>query len=390
MKIALVYDRVNKFGGAERVLLALHEIWPGAPLYTAVYDPKGAPWAKDFKVIPSFIQSFPLAKKHHEIFPWLMPFAFESFNFDAFDIVISVTSAEAKGIITKPKTLHICYCLTPTRYLWSSYKHYLKNPRYGLLNPLARFLMKTFLSKLRVWDKIASQRPDCYLAISKTVAKRIKKYYDREAKVIYPPVNTDKFHPFSCKDLVFTGKLTGKGQHVKTRSLHYFLVVARLVSYKRVDIIVEAFNQLGLPLKIIGDGTERKYLERKAKTNIEFLGQRLTDEQLLSYYQNCLALVFAGKEDLGLVSLEAQACGKPVIAYKIGGVRETIVEGKTGMIFYPQTSRALIKAIKAFRPEKFKPEACWNNAKRFSKKRFVNKFKSFVEEKWQQHQKRLK
>ena len=219
LRVALVYDRVNKFGGAERVLLALHKIWPKAPLYTSVYDSQGAPWAKDFNVIPSFVQKFPLAKKKHEIYPWLMPFAFESFNlaqhrtgsgagFDKFDIVISVTSAEAKGIITKPETLHLCYCLTPTRYLWSSYEHYLKNPRYGVFNSLAELLMKPMLSNLRKWDKVASQRPDHYIAISKTVKKRIKKYYDRDADIIYPPVDIKKFR---CKDRVM---------NVKTRSLN--------------------------------------------------------------------------------------------------------------------------------------------------------------------------
>lgn len=368
MKVALVYDRVNKFGGAERVLLALHQIWPKAPLYTAVYDSSAAPWAADFKVIPSLAQKFPLAKKHHEFYPWLMPFAFENFNFDSFDVVISVTSAEAKGIITKPGTLHLCYCLTPTRYLWSSYQHYLKNPRYGLFNLPAKLLMKPTLSKLRQWDKIAAQRPNYYLAISQTVAKRIKKYYQRKAEVIYPPVDTEKFRPLKTR---------------KDKS--YFLVVSRLVSYKKINIIIDAFNQLGLPLKIIGDGTERRSLEKKAKANIEFLGQRLTDEQLLSYYQNCLALVFSAKEDLGLVSLEAQACGRPVIAYKIGGVGETIIKGETGMFFYPQTSKALIKAIKSFKAEKFKSEDCYNNAKSFSQKKFKIKFKSFVEEQWKKH-----
>lgn len=380
--VALVYDRVNKFGGAERILLALHQIWPQAPLYTSVYDSKGAPWAKDFKIITSFIQKIPFAKKHHEIYPWLMSFAFENFNFDNYDLVISLTSAEAKGIITKPKTFHVCYCLTPTRYLWSGYQHYLKNPRYGWLNPLARLVMKTLLAKMRKWDKIASQRPDEYLAISKTVAGRIKKYYKRKAEIIYPGIDLDKLRVL-------------KPSSVNTRSLprqrqkDYFLVVARLVSYKRVDVVVKAFNQLKLPLKIIGQGTEMKRLKKLANSNIEFLGQNLTEEQLLSYYGHCRALVFSGEEDLGLVFLEAQACGKPVIAYKKGGAGEIIKNGKTGILFSSQTPKALIEAVKKFKLLKFKPKDCYRQVQKFDQKVFKKKFKLLVEEKWRKYQQKM-
>jgi glycosyltransferase involved in cell wall biosynthesis len=373
LRVAFVYDRVNKFGGAERVLLALHQIWPSAPLYTSVYDPAGAPWAKTFKVIPSFVNKLPLAKTNHEIYPWLMPLAFEQFNFDNYDVVISVTSAEAKGIITKPETLHLCYCLTPTRYLWSGYKHYLKNPRYGWFNPLVRLLMKPMLKQLQKWDKIAAQRPDDYFAISKTVKTRIKKYYHRNSEIIYPPVDVNKFKVQSSKF-----KVTVKNSKFSEEK-GYFLVVSRLVSYKRIDIIVDAFNQLGLALKIIGEGTERKYLESKARKNIEFLGQRLTDRELISYYQNCSALVFTAEEDLGLVSLEAQACGKPVIAYKMGGVSETVVNDKTGLLFNSQTVAGVIQAVKNFKPEKFKPKDCCQQAEKFSQAIFIKKFKNFVE-----------
>jgi glycosyltransferase involved in cell wall biosynthesis len=374
LRIALVYDRVNKFGGAERILLALHRIWPQAPLYTSVYDRQGAPWTRDFQVIPSWLQKIPGAKKHHEFFPWLMPLTFEQFNFKDYDLVISVTSAEAKGVMTQPKTLHLCYCLTPTRYLWSSYKHYLKNPRFGLLNPLAMIFLRPMLSYLKKWDQVASQRPDHYLAISQTVQKRIKKYYHRDAEIIYPPVDVNKFKPT---------------RRYLLDARRYFLVVSRLVSYKRVDIIVEAFNQLGLPLKIIGDGTERKRLEKKAKSNIEFLGQDLTDEQLINYYQECLALVFGGQEDFGLVSLEAQACQKPVIAYKMGGIAETVIDGRTGILFARQTTADLIKAIKKFDPKKFKGQDCRQNALKYSQEKFKQKFASKMEELWQQHQKAI-
>ena len=182
MKVALVYDRVNKWGGAERVLLAFHKLFPEATLYTSVYNPKNAPWAKAFAIKTSFLQSFPYASSSHEFYPFLMPLAFENFSFDEYDLVISVTSEAAKGIMTKPKTMHICYCLTPTRYLWSGYSDYFDNSFF-------RFATKPVISYLRSWDMVASQRPDMYIAISKEVKERIKKYYGRESEVIYPPVD---------------------------------------------------------------------------------------------------------------------------------------------------------------------------------------------------------
>jgi len=358
MKVALVYDRVNKWGGAERLLLALGQIWPQAPLYTAVYDAKNAPWAKRFKVIPSFLNKIPLAKSHHEKLALLMPLAFESLNFDSYEVVISLTSEAAKGIITKPETLHLSYCLTPTRYLWSGYGDYFSSPIY-------RFLALPGFKYLRHWDKIAAQRPDFYFAISKNVQKRIKKYYQRHSEIIYPPLDLHRF----------------KISTVSKKPHDYFLIVSRMVSYKRIDLAIEAFNQLGWPLKIVGLGRQFKKLQKMAKKNIEFLGQ-LTDEELLGYYQNCQAVIFPPEEDLGLVPLEAQACGRPVIAYRGGGALETISEGKTGLFFYPQTSQGLLKALKSFKTKKFKPENCRQNAEKFSQARFKKEFKKAVLEKW--------
>jgi len=356
MKVALVYDRVNKIGGAERVLEALHEIWPEAPLYTAVYHPAGAPWAKKFKVIPSFLNKFPLAKRHHEVYPWLTPLAFESFDFSDFDLVISITSAEAKGIVTKPKTKHLCYCLTPTRYLWSGYEDYFKNKVF-------RFLSKPMVNYLRQWDKIAAQRPDAYLAISQTVKNRIKKYYGRDSVVIYPPVDTEKF----------------QRPKIKSPKSDFFLVVSRLVPYKKIDLVVKAFNQLNLPLKVIGTGSQMRRLKTMANDNIEFLGQ-LTDQELLSYYQDCRVLIFPQEEDFGLVPLEAQSCGKPVIAFAGGGVLETVIEGKTGTFFKPQEVKALIKKIESFKDKDYRPEVCRANAERFNKTIFKQNFKKLIEE----------
>jgi len=361
MKVALIYDRVNKIGGAERVLAALHHLWPEAPLYTAVYNPETAAWASDFEVKTSFLQDFLGARTHHEIYLPLIPLAFESFDFSAFDVVISVTSAEAKGIVTGAKTLHLCYCLTPTRYLWSGYWDY-KVPA----------LVKPFLSKLRLWDQVASNRPDCYLAISKNVASRIKKYYRRKAEVIYPPVDTDKW----------------KLETGKCKLEDFFLIVSRLVPYKRVDLAIEAFNILGLPLKVIGTGSEEGKLKKMAKKNIEFLGQ-LTDTQVLGYYQSCQAVIFAGDEDFGLVPLEAAACGTPTIAYGSGGALETVIAGKTGELFHPQTVEALIEKIKGFKRDRYQTGDCRRQAEKFGRMGFEEKFCRVVESEWKIYTKNI-
>ncbi|MBI4137011.1 glycosyltransferase [Candidatus Roizmanbacteria bacterium] len=347
MKIALVYDRVNKWGGAERVLLALHELFPDAPLYTAVYDRESAPWAEVFGVRTSFLQKLPFAKKHHEWYPWLTPLAFESFNFDLFDVVISVTSADAKGIITKPHTKHICYCLTPTRYLWSHYDTYFPNG-------LRKLLTKPVISYLRKWDRVASTRPDYYIAISQTVKNRIKKYYDREAEIIYPPVRM----PSTKHDV---RSMNGRKD--------YFLVVSRLVRYKRVDIAIQACNELRLPLVIVGSGSDETRLRSLSGPTIQFI-HNLTDEELAWYYQHSQALILPQEEDFGLVSVEAQSLGTPVIAYQIGGGTESVIQGKTGEFFYPQSNEALKKILKTFRRASYHSEDCKRNAGKFSMEQF--------------------
>ncbi len=358
MRVALVYDRVNKWGGAERVLLSLHELWPDAPLYTAVYDPKRAPWASVFDVRASFLNYLPFARFYHELYPWLTPLAFETFNFDQFDLVISVTSAEAKGIITKPQTCHICYCLTPTRYLWSGYKEYRKDKKMG---PMLTWMAP----RLRKWDIIAASRPDYYLAISNHVRERITKYYGQKVeKVIYPPVEV------SGKRKAESGKLTQND---------YFLVVARLVGYKRVDIVIDAFNKLGWPLIIIGDGLARESLQTRAKANIQFFTHYLTDSELGRYYGSCRALICAQDEDFGIAAVEAQSYGKPVITFGGSGVAESVEDGKTGLFFDKQTSTSLIQALERFDRMHFDAEVCKGNAQKFDKSIFQKQMKSTVE-----------
>lgn len=364
MKVALVYDRVNKVGGAERVLQVLHEMYPSAPLYTAVYNRETASWAETFDVRATFLQSIPLARTNHEYFAWLAPIAFETLDFSEFDLVISITSEYAKGIITKPNAVHICYCLTPTRYLWSGYDEYFKDP-------LTKWLSKLVVSYLRMWDKVAAHRPDAYIAISKTVQGRIKKYYERESEVVYPPV--------SLQSTVYSLKRKKKAVDGRRLTEDFFLIVSRLVPYKRIDIAIEAFNKLGWQLKIVGAGREIEKLKAMAGSTIEFV-QNLTDGQLIRYYQDCTALIFPGEEDFGLSILEAQAFGKPVIAYKAGGALETVVEGKTGLFFYPQTVTALIDTLRKFDKTTFDHKQCIENARNFSKSRFKKEFMKFVEE----------
>jgi glycosyltransferase involved in cell wall biosynthesis len=330
----------------------MHELFPDAPLYTSVYNPQTAPWANVFDVRTSFLQSLPFAATNHEKLAPFMPAAFESFSFDEYDLVISITSEAAKGIITKSHTKHICYCLTPTRYLWSGYEEYFSNPAL-------RIFTRLMISYLRRWDYMAAQRPDMIIAISKEVQRRIEKYYGRESEVVYPPTTISNVkYPIS---------------NVKWEEQGYFLVVSRLVGYKRVDIAIEACSELGLQLKIIGTGSDLPRLKAMAGPTVEFLGD-LTDEKVVSYYKHCQALLFPGKEDFGLTVVEAQLFGKPVIAFKEGGALETIIEGKTGLFFSPQTKTALKGALERFGKQTFRSQDCERQARMFSLARFKKDF----------------
>lgn len=353
LKVAIVYDRVNKFGGAERVLLELHKVFPNAPLFTAVYDKKNAPWASIFpSVKTSFIQKIPFAKNNHYLFGWLTPIAFEQFNFSGYDLVISVTSEAAKGIITTPRTLHICYCLTPTRYIWSERDFYLNNPpkilRYF---PLFKYLALPFLGFVKWWDEIAANRPDYMIAISNEVKERIKKYYNRDSIVVFPPIGLE---------------------NKKTKKLKkedYFLIVSRLEAYKRVDLAVKAFNKLGRELIIVGSGSEKEKLMKLSKKNIKFLGE-VSDTELSVVYQKAKAFIMPQNEDFGITAIEAFSFETPVIAYKKGGSVDTVIDGKTGLFFEEQTPSDLIKAIRRFDRMKFDGQYLKNHSKNFSKENF--------------------
>jgi glycosyltransferase involved in cell wall biosynthesis len=373
MKVAIVYDRVNKWGGAESTLLSIHEMFPEAPLFTSVYNSETAPWAKVFpEVIPSFLQKIPFLNQRHELLGWLTPIAYELFNFDRYDLVISVTSEAAKGIITKPLTRHICYCLTPTRYLWSGYKEYLNNPG-GIFTkiPFYKTVSIPLLSYTKKWDLIAAQRPDEYIAISSAVKDRIKKYYGRDSEVIFPPVDVEKFK-------IQKSKINIADQNIKVNN--YYLIVSRLVPYKKVDLAVKTFNKLGLPLVVIGTGSEESKLKSMSKKNIKFLGF-IENKDLNKYYRGAKAFIFPQEEDFGITAVEAQASGIPVIAYGKGGALDTVIDRKTGILFKEQTVESLIEGVKECDHLQFKKEDLLENAARFSKEKFKKEFLDFIKTK---------
>ncbi len=355
VKVALVYDRVNKWGGAERVLLTLHELFPDAPLYTSVHHEDKANWAQIFpKIIPSFINRVSYLRDKHEIIPFLMPIVFESFDFSEYDLVISVTSEAAKGIKVTGKTKHLCYCLTPTRYLWHHYDLYFGNNLIGkITSPIVIYLRK--------WDKMAAQRPDCLVAISREVQKRIKRYYTRNSHLLYPPIDISNF----------------KFKHTPSKP-EYYLLVSRLVKYKSVELAVGTFNELGLPLYIVGTGKEERKLKSQAKSNIVFLGS-VSHNVLLKTYSKAKALIVPQEEDFGLVMVEAQALGIPVISFAKGGAKDIVIDGKTGVLFNKQTKDALKKAISRFEGLKFNRRDIVNNSKRFSANKFKRNLRKLIE-----------
>ena len=353
MRIAFVHEYLNQFGGAERTLAVLAEMFPSAPIYTLLYDEKATRGLfKDRVVKTSFLQKFPGAVNHHEWYPLLMPLAVEQFDFSGLDVIISVSASFAKGIITKPTTRHICYCLTPPRFLWDNSQKFGKD--FGF-PPVIRFASQPLISYLRLWDHSAADRVDEFWRISNFVGKRIQKYYHQPSKLIYPPVDTAKF-----------------SMAIESPK-EYFLMVGRLVSYKKFDVAIRAFNELKLPLKIIGTGPEIGRLKALAKSNIEFLGQ-VSDNKLAQYYRDAKALIFPQEEDFGIVPLESMASGRPIIAYRGGGAEETIIEGETGIFFDNQTPEAIVAAVKKFDDKKFSPTFCRNQAEKFN----VNQFKKNV------------
>src|SRR3989344_3992349 len=342
MRIAFVHEYLNQFGGAERVLQVLASIFPDAPIYTLFYDSEATGRVFEGKEIrTSFLQKIPFINKYHRFFPLFMPTAIEQFNFSQFDVVISISASFAKGIITKPGTRHICYCLTPPRFLWDDSQKFVEEFTYpGAI----KIFFPPLITYVRLWDREASLRVDEFWSISNFVRDRVKKYYLRDSEVIYCPVNVDKFYITDSID-------------------DYFFMTGRLVSYKRFDLAIRVFNKLGWPLKIAGVGPEMKKLKKIAGNNIEFLGL-VSDEKLADLYSHSTAFIFPQEEDFGITPLESMASGRPVIAYRGGGAVETVREGETGFFFNQQTEESLSEAVKRFNAKDFEPSKCREQAER--------------------------
>ena len=361
MKVALVHDYLTQLGGAERVLFALSRAYPDAPIYTILYDLKkmgGYLAGRDVRA--SFLNKLPVFFKSNKrlLLPFL-PKAIESLDLSGYDLIISSSSAFAKGAIKNPKAVHICYCHSPARFLWDYKDEYQKDNRFGIL---ASFFANLIIPRLQKWDKASADRVDFWIANSKTTQERIKKYYGKNSVVIYPPLAD-----FQC---------------LKTNSLNiadYFFISARLSAYKKVDIVIEAFNDLGWPLAIAGEGPERKRLEKMAGENIKFLGF-VPDKELGGYYASSKAFILANEEDFGLSALETASFGKPVLAYKKGGATEWLEEGITGEFFESQTKEAVIEVLRkmAARDFSYNSERSKDIARNFNEELFQKNIIGFI------------
>jgi glycosyltransferase involved in cell wall biosynthesis len=365
--IAIVHDRLNVRGGGEKFLEQLAELYPQAPIYSLLYEPSlfyGSSIAKH-RIHTSFINHLPLANKKHRFYIPLMPLAIERFDLSNYDIILSSSAAFAHGVRTNPGQLHISYIHSPMRYAWHQYRQHMA--MFGL----AGLPIGLFLAALRRWDRAAAQRPNILIANSNWTATCIREAFHRESRVIYEPVNVKKFHPAA-------------------RRGDYYLTVSRLVPYKRVDVIVEAFSILGYPLMVIGDGPELVKIKRKAASNVRFLMEQ-TNDHVAEIASAAKAFVFAAEEDFGIAAVEAQAAGCPVIAYGRGGLRETVIQGKTGIFFNEQNTDSLEAAVRSFENGEYQfdeNEIC-ANARRFSAENFRKTFSAFVSERWQEFSSRI-
>ncbi|MEO7020362.1 MAG: glycosyltransferase [Ktedonobacteraceae bacterium] len=363
MKVALVHDYLNQMGGAERVVLALHELFPDAPLYTSIYDPKRVdPAFQKMDIRTSFMQKFPFIMKHHQPYLPFYPSAMESLDLRGYDLILSSSSAFGKGVIVKPGTLHICYCHTPMRWCWN-YHEYVEREQLG---GMARRILPFMMTWLRVWDQASAARVDHFIANSPVIAERIQKYYRREAQVIPPPVEASRF-------LFDPASQLGD----------YFLILGRFAPYKRFDLAIQACNKLQLPLVVIGKGRDEKRLKAMAGPTISFLGG-LSDAEVLEYFAHCRAFLFPGEEDFGITPLEAQASGRPVIAYGAGGALSSVVEGVTGTFFREQTVESLAGVLASFDERQYDPQTIRNHALAFDTPRFQRRILHYIETKMQE------
>jgi len=359
MKIAIVHDYLNQPGGAERVVCELAALYPEAPIYTSIYKPDTTwPELKDATIHTSWLQHLPFSDKYFKLLLPFYPSVFGGLKVSGCDVIISSSSSFAKGVQTDEETIHICYCHSPTRFLWF-YDDYVRKERYAdTIKRLPFPLIGLMVYMLRNWDLVACHRPDYYIANSVAVQGRIRKIYHRDSIVIHPPVDVGRFQ-------------------VSMFDEGYYLVVSRLIAYKRIDLVIQAFNELSLPLVVVGDGPQRRVLEKMAGSNIHFKGH-LSDQEATRYFEGCRAFIFPGEEDFGITPLEANACGKPVIAYASGGALDSIREGLNGVFFHAQTVPDLKEAVRSSREMDWDPKAIRAHAEGFSPKVFQQKIEQFV------------
>jgi glycosyltransferase involved in cell wall biosynthesis len=359
LKVAIVHDWLNQIGGAEAVLAALVDTFPGAPVYTSIYSSQAMPAAyRQWDIRTTWMDRLPGIYRHHQPYLLLYPLAFGRLELHGYDLVISNKSAFCFGVRTPPQTRHICYCLTPTRYVWN-FETYVEREQVGRA---ARRLVRPFLSLLQRWERAAAGRVDQFVAISREVQARIHRFYDRDSVVIYPPVDTKRFAP---------ARNDGHDD--------YFLIVSRLVPYKRIDLAIRAFNDLGLPLWIGGEGRDRASLEALAGPNVRFLG-RVPDDELGRLLARCRAFILPGVEDFGITPVEAMAAGRPVIAYAGGGAPDYVVEGVSGTFFREQAPGSLADAVRRFEQMAFDPKAIRAHAEQFDACVFKARMAAFIQE----------
>jgi glycosyltransferase involved in cell wall biosynthesis len=363
MRVAIVHDYLAQAGGAERVVVAMHKAFPQAPIYTSVYDPDATlPEFKQMDVRTSFLQRFAGGSKTHKLALPLYPTAFEHFDLSGYDLVLSSSSGFAKGVITGPETCHVCYCHTPARFAWR-YHEYVSQGGYG---KMARGVLPWLVHRLRAWDVQTAQRVDYFVANSYNVARRVHKYYGRNSQVLYPPVETSRF------------KITAKPRG------DYLLVVSRLIGYKRVDLAVEACTRLNLRLKVVGGGPDLARLKAAAGPSVEFMG-RLPDTAVTDLFENCRAFIFPGEEDFGIAPVEAMAAGRPVVAFRAGGARETVIDGETGLFFDAPTVDALSEALGRLDGLTVDSARIRAHAQTFDSERFQERLLAIVEVAMRQH-----
>lgn len=363
-KVAIVHDYLNQRGGAERVVAVLHEMFPRAPIFTSIVD-RGSllPELKEADIRASWMQRLPGVLKYFKHYVLFYPSAIESFDLSGYDIIISSSSAFAKGAVKGKGALHVCYCYTPMRFAWN-FEGYMGKES---VSPVAKAALPFFMRRLKKWDIDTSSRPDFYIAISSIVKERIKKCWGRESTVIFPPVETAKFSSAPLP--------AGPGK--------YYLAVSRLNAYKRLDLAIDAFNSMKLPLIIAGEGPAKQALKAMSGPTIEFAG-RVDDKDLPKLYAGCKALIFPGEEDFGLTPLEANAAGRPVIAYRAGGALDTVADGVSGVFFNEQTLASLVKAVTQFErtSKRFDPARIREHALKFDKAVFMEKIREFIAQRY--------